>query len=87
MTIPTSITMIICLITFLIALYEYYVTNLENRIVNPYFGLAVGAIVMEFANTFLRVQWLSPWMFLLAVVWCGLTVYQLPRLPKWDGRV
>ncbi len=85
MTIPTSLTIIVCLIAFLIAFYEYYITNLKNRVLNPYFALAAGAIVMALVNNFLQVKWLSPWMFLLAIVWCGLAIYQLPRLPKWSS--
>jgi uncharacterized protein (DUF486 family) len=84
MRIPYSINIILCLIAFAIAMYEFRRANPENRIFNPYFGLAAGAILMAGVNNFLRNPAFSPWLFLLALGWCVLAVYQLRTLPEQD---
>ena len=82
MSVPSWITILICLVTFLVALFEYYRADPEKRVLNPYFGLAIVAIVMLVVNVFSHDAGLSGWLFILAVVWCGLTLYQLRSLPQ-----
>ena len=82
MSVPSWITILVCMLTFLVALFEYYRVDPEKRILNPYFWLALVAIVMAVVNIFSPDPGWSGWLFLLAVVWCGVTLYQLRRLPR-----
>jgi multisubunit Na+/H+ antiporter MnhE subunit len=82
MTIPYSINILICLVTFVAALLEYYVVDPERRIFNLHFGLAVAAIVLAFVNIFMKDTAPSVWLFLISVVLCGFTLYQIRLLPQ-----
>lgn len=86
MSVPSWITILICFVTFLVALFVYYRADPEKRVLNPYFGLAIVAIVMLVVNIFSHDPGLSGWLFLLAVVWCGLTLYQLRKPPRPEER-
>ena len=82
MTIPYWINIVISIATFVVALFEYYRVDPVARIWNRYFGLAVGAIVIAVINIFMRDPGPSIWLFLLALVWAGITLYQLRILPE-----
>ena len=82
MTIPYWINIVICIATFVVALFEYYRIDPEKRVLNLHFGLAAGAIVMAAVNVFMRDPSPSLWLFLLAAAWCGFTLYQLRLLPE-----
>jgi FtsH-binding integral membrane protein len=86
MTIPYSLNILICIVTFVVAVGEYYWVDPHNRVMNRYFGLAVGAVVMAIVNIFMRDPAPSLWLFLLAAVWCGVTLYQIRLLPERPDR-
>ncbi len=82
MTIPYWINITLSLVTFVVALLEYYRVDPERRVLNLYFLLAAGAVLMAVVNIFMTDKSPSLWLFLLAVVWCGITLYQLRVLPE-----
>jgi len=82
MTIPYWINIVISIATFVLALFEYYRVDPEDRVWNRYFGLAVGAILIALINIFMKDPWPSLGLFLLAVIWSGVTLYQLRILPE-----
>lgn len=82
MTIPYWINITLSLATFVVAILEYFWVDPEKRILNLYFLLAVGAVVMATVNVFMKDPSYSLWLFLLAAAWCAATVYQLRILPE-----
>lgn len=82
MTIPYWINIVVSIATFVVAVLEYYWVDPVDRVRNRYFGLAVGAIVIAVINIFMKDPGPSIWLFLLALVWGGMTLYQLRILPE-----
>jgi FtsH-binding integral membrane protein len=75
--IPFSVNTLICLCAFLTIMYVFYRASPQNSIINPYFYIAVGSILMATVNIFMQNRAYSFWLFLLALLWFGLALFQL----------
>jgi hypothetical protein len=69
------------LASFVMLAFQYFRLDPERRVLNLRFGLMVGAVVLMFTSVSLGNSALSPVLFLLALVWLGLTLYLFRLLP------
>ena len=65
--------------SFVICAFQYYRVNPDRRLLNLRFGMMLGAVVLLFA-VIGKPRW-SLELFVLAIVWLGLSIYLLRSLP------
>jgi hypothetical protein len=82
MEIPSHAVVSLYVVSFIVLAFEYFRVNPVRRVFNLYFGLMLGAVVLMLARVFLVAEgWLSLAFLALALVWLGLSLYLLRRLP------
>lgn len=81
MQIPNGLIVPLFIVSFVLFAFQYFRINPERRILDLRFGMMLGAIVLIVASVGL-VNWqLSLVFFLLALVWLGLAIHLVRRLP------
>jgi hypothetical protein len=81
MDIPTSVIVPIYIASFILLAYQYFRIDPDRRLLNPHFGLMLGAIVLMLVQVLLPDPSLSMVLFLLALFWLGLSLYLFRHLP------
>ena len=81
MSIPSGVIVPLFLVSFLLCGFQYFRLNYDRRLMNPQFGMMLGAIVLILAVVFFRGALFSWVFFLLGLLWLGLSVYLLRKLP------
>jgi hypothetical protein len=81
MTIPTSAIVPLYIVSFVMLAFQYFRINPDRRLLNLRFGLMLGAIVLVFVQILLPGRSLSIVLFLLALLWLGLSLYLFRHLP------
>jgi hypothetical protein len=81
MTIPTSAIVPLYIVSFVMLAFQYFRINPDRRLLNLRFGLMLGAIVLVFVQVLLPGRSLSMALFLLALLWLGLSLYLFRHLP------
>jgi predicted ferric reductase len=81
MSIPNSAITPLYLVSFVLFGFQYYRLNYDRRLMNLPFGMMLGAIVLMFTTVFVATRSFS-WVFLLlGLLWLGVAIYLLRKLP------
>lgn len=80
--IPYAINILLCLAAVLVANYCFRIANPKARVLNKYFLLSVGGVVLAIVNIFMRDPAASFWLFLTSAAWLGTSAYQIRILPE-----
>ena len=81
MSIPSGVIVPLFLASFVLFGVQYYRLNYDRRLMNLQFGMMLGAIVLMLAVVFFKETLLSWILFLLGLLWLGLAIYLLRKLP------
>jgi predicted ferric reductase len=81
MTIPSGAIIPLFLVSFLLFAIQYFRLNYDRRLMNLQFGMMLGAIVLMLVVVFFRGILFSWVFFLLGLLWLGLAIYLLRKLP------
>ena len=81
MSIPSGAIVPLFLVSFVLFGVQYYRLGHDRRLMNPQFGMMLGAILLMLAVVFLTGPLFSWVFFLLGLFWLGLSIYLLRKLP------
>ena len=81
MRIPSGVIVPLFLASFVLFGVQYYRLNHDRRLMNLQFGMMLGAIVLMLTVVFFRGALFSWVLFLLGLLWIGLSIYLLRKLP------
>ena len=65
--------------SFALAAFQYFRINPERRLLNPQFGLMLGAVVFAIAAGTVP-QW-SYVLFVMSIIWLATTLYMFRMMP------
>ncbi len=81
-SIPSGVIVPLFLGSFFLLGFQYFRLNYDRRLMNLQFGMMLGAIMLMLAAVFFRGALLSWTLFLLGLLWLGLSIYLLRKLPR-----
>jgi hypothetical protein len=80
-SIPTGAIVPLYLASFVMLAFQYYRINPARRLLNLQFALMLGGIVLAFLQIMLPGSLLSMVLFILGLIWLGLSLYMFRHMP------
>ena len=84
MIIPSSVTVVIYIASFLVLCYQYYKRDIPAFDFGLHFWLIVAALVLMLTSIFVSEGWIPLALFALSLVWLGVSLYLFRRMWRAD---